>query len=493
MESYGIHWFRRDLRIAGNQALKWNWKKQDGRVIGLFCFDQSFLSREDFSVNRFQFFMKTMESLKKELQACGSDLLVVDALPMDFFPQLFQDLKSQGIDLPSSITWSKDYEPFSHERDKKVKELLQSHTIEVKNFRDHLLIEPEELNKPDGTGYQVYSPFARKWLEIFQSDEIQKRMSPQKKALEFLASASQDQFPEIFSFNWRKLFSEKLPYEDQLNHFLEQNGKRVTVPIPDAGSKAVMEALEEFEPSLDQYGEQRDFPATKGTSGFSFFLKNGSLTVPMIIEYFQLKPYKKKIHSRDNFFSELIWREFYYHILHRHPRVEAESFLPVYKDLDWQNNPDWLEAWKEGKTGFPIVDAGMRELKTTGWMHNRVRMIVASFLTKDLLIDWRLGEAHFMHQLLDGDLAPNNGGWQWAASTGCDPQPYFRIFNPWSQSKKFDPNGDYIQKYIPELKDLPAKELHEPILDHATYPKPIVDHKVQRELALEMYKSSREK
>ncbi|MEZ4871164.1 MAG: FAD-binding domain-containing protein [Bdellovibrionales bacterium] len=171
------------------------------------------------------------------------------------------------------------------------------------------------------------------------------------------------------------------------------------------------------------------------------------------------------------------------------PQVENQAFQEKYKDLNWNTNVEWLQAWKDGKTGFPIVDAGMRELKTTGWMHNRVRMIVASFLTKDLHIDWREGEAHFMHELLDGDLACNNGGWQWAASTGCDAQPYFRIFNPWSQSKKFDPDGEYIKKFVPELKDVPAKQLHEPIVNHSSYPAPLVDHSVQREKTLEMFKS----
>ena len=215
------------------------------------------------------------------------------------------------------------------------------------------------------------------------------------------------------------------------------------------------------------------------------------MTTGQILTYLKLEPYTKKTTGRDVYFSELIWREFYYHVLYRHPRVESESFNLKYKELTWENNKDYFQAWKNGKTGFPIVDAGMRELKETGWMHNRVRMIVASFLTKDLLVDWRWGENYFMETLLDGDLAPNNGGWQWAASTGCDPQPYFRIFNPWSQSKKFDPDGIYIKKHIPELKDVPSRNLHEPGIKVANYPQPIVEHKVQRELALAMYKKLR--
>ena len=191
------------------------------------------------------------------------------------------------------------------------------------------------------------------------------------------------------------------------------------------------------------------------------------------------------------FVSEIIWREFYYYILSRNPRVERESFNPLYSKIAWKNNEEWFSAWKEGRTGFPIVDAGMRELNETGWMHNRVRMIVASFLTKDLHIDWRWGEQYFMEKLLDGDLAPNNGGWQWAASTGCDPQPYFRVFNPYLQSEKFDPTGVYIKRFIPELKDCPVKLIHEPPQDlmNRNYPAPMVDHSVQRLEAIALYKS----
>lgn len=188
------------------------------------------------------------------------------------------------------------------------------------------------------------------------------------------------------------------------------------------------------------------------------------------------------------FFSELIWREFYYHILYYRPDVEFQSFLSKYRNLDWENNEKYFEAWKEGRTGFPIVDGGMRQLNRTGWMHNRMRMIVASFLTKDLLIDWRWGK-YFMENLLDGDMAANNGGWQWAASTGCDPQPYFRVFNPWLQSQRFDPKGFYIKNHVEELKKADPKDIHKPV-KHIGYPKPIVDHKVQREKVLSLYKSN---
>jgi deoxyribodipyrimidine photo-lyase len=234
---------------------------------------------------------------------------------------------------------------------------------------------------------------------------------------------------------------------------------------------------------LGQYDEARDIPGIPGTSQMSIFLKNGSITVAQIIAACKLTDGK--------YLNELIWREFYYHILAHRPDVETSAFHEKYNKLQWQNKESYFNAWQEGKTGYPIVDAGMRQLQETGWMHNRVRMIVASFLTKDLLIDYRWGENHFMKLLLDGDLAPNNGGWQWAASTGCDPQPYFRIFNPVLQSQRYDPDGDYIRRYVPELKDFDSKEIHEPwnSSKKSTYPKRIVIHAEQKEKALQLFKS----
>jgi deoxyribodipyrimidine photo-lyase len=486
MDPYGIHWFRRDLRIAGNLALKQNWKKNNGRVVGVFCFDKDFLSRDDFSVNRFQFFIETLSELKKELQEIGSDLLFLDVGPEQAFKTLMQELPQA----PSLISWGRDYEPYARQRDKKMKDIFTQQGVETISLRDHLLIEPHELEKAPGHGYQVYSPFARKWLTIYQDEVVQKRVELQRQSLSYMEKRLEGTVDKVFSLTWDELLKDN-PYKENLQKYTEENGKNVTVPIPSAGTLSAYKDLKAFAQRLDRYNDDRDMPSIEGTSRFSIYLKNGSLTVPQIISFFNFAPYKKKSSGRDSFFSELIWREFYYHILYRHPRVEKEAFLLKYDDLQWENNEEWFMAWKEGRTGFPIVDAGMRQLQQTGWMHNRLRMIVASFLTKDLLIDWRWGEAHFMHLLLDGDLAPNNGGWQWAASTGCDPQPYFRIFNPWTQSKKFDPEGNFIKTYLPELKDLSAKELHQPIEGHPTYPPPIVEHSRQREKALDLYKAEK--
>ena len=486
---YAIHWFRRDLRIAGNIALRRQFEDYEGHVLGLFCFDKKFLSRDDFSTNRFQFFLESLKSLKSELRTLGSDLLVLDTGPFEAFPELLETLQKAGKALPERVSFSRDYEPFARNRDAKLLKMFEAHDIESLVERDHLLIEPEELyrNRPE-EGYQVYSPFARKWLEISQSPEVQNRLRAQASGLKYLEKLDSSHIEAKFQLRWTKLLSGEFAYPDHLSEYLKENQKNVSVPIPKAGSLEAFRALKTFKAKINNYGARRDFPADSATSKFSMYLKNGSLSIPQVIAYLNLKPYKKKASGRDVFFSELIWREFYYHILYRHPNVETQSFIEKFRKLKWPNNKTFFKAWKKGTTGFPIVDAGMRELNTTGWMHNRVRMIVASFLTKDLLVDWRWGEKYFMEKLLDGDLAPNNGGWQWAASTGCDPQPYFRIFNPWLQSQKFDPEGLYIKKFIPELKDLPTKALHAPILGHSSYPEPIVDHKIQRGLALALYK-----
>lgn len=476
---FGLHWFRRDLRVASNPALLKNLKLHKGRVVGLFAFDQIFLDRPDFSHNRFQFFLKTLEALREELRSHGGELLVLNKGPQDVFPWLLKHLKSP----PALVSWNRDYEPFALQRDALVARFLTNQKIAVDTERDHLLIEPLELGKDENAkeGYQVYTPFSRKWRQIFATELVQNR----------LAELKNHRVPK-FQIQWKDLVDKSFLKNESLDSFLTANAKRVTVTIPKAGHGIALKKVKEFAKLLHEYKDARDYPAVAGTSHFSIYLKNGSLTIPMVISELGLKNYgKKPVSSRDVFLSELIWREFYYHVLFRHPRVETEAFLKKYQKIKWSTNTKHFQAWCEGKTGFPIVDAGMRQLKETGWMHNRVRMIVASFLTKDLHINWQWGEKYFMNLLLDGDLAPNNGGWQWAASTGTDPQPYFRIFNPWRQSERFDPQGDYIRKYIPELKNLSAEELHAPILGHKSYPEPIIDHSEQSKKAIQMYKMAR--
>ncbi len=484
---YGIHWFRRDLRVAGNPALQKNRQINQGRVLGLFCFDRAFLNRDDFSINRFQFFLETLLKLRDDLLKLGGDLLVLDQGPQISFPKIFRKLQDNDNPLPQLVSWNCDYEPFALRRDSEIEELCSSFSIDTVQERDHLLIEPHELAKDNGEPYQIYTAFAKKWLLISQQDHVAQRIEHARDSLKKQEAITKGSADKIFNLTWQHFFHRSKGFEDHLESYIVQNSRSVSVPIPQAGSSAALGALKRFRSSIDRYKETRDFPAVNNTSGLSIFLKNGSLTIAQIIAELELKPYNKKETSKDYFYSELIWREFYYHILYRFPHVEENSFLGRYNSIAWENNESWFSAWKEGLTGFPIVDAGMRQLKQTGLMHNRVRMIVASFLTKDLLIDWRSGENYFMQSLLDGDIAPNNGGWQWSASTGCDPQPYFRIFNPWLQSKRFDPKGSYIKQFIPELKDLPANQLHQPI-KHNNYPPPMVDHSAQKEKTLKMYK-----
>jgi deoxyribodipyrimidine photo-lyase len=489
-KNYGIHWFRRDLRVAGNPALQENWKKHQGRVVGFFCFDPVFLSRKDFSANRFQFFLNTLENLSFELKERGSDLLVLDEGPQKAFDRLFETLKEKKAILPSTVSFNRDYEPFAVDRDKKMAEYLSKQGLEIISERDHLLIEPSELLR-ERKPYQVFTPFRKKWMDLLSDPLIQRRVHIQKKGLDYLDLLEKGKAKPLFSLTWDGVTGNNKLFVDKLKKYQEENQKKVTISIPLAGSLPAYEKVKEFKKRVQDYGTNRDIPSVSGTSGLSIYLKNGSFTVAQITASLGLEAFGKKEGElgSSKYLSELIWREFYYHIIAAHPRVEHESFNPKYKNIKWQNRQSWFQAWKEGKTGFPIVDAGMRQLNQTGWMHNRVRMVVASFLTKDLLIDWRWGENYFMEKLLDGDLAPNNGGWQWAASTGCDPQPYFRIFNPWLQSAKFDPEGVYIKKYIPELRKVPAKLLHQPPENSLPgYFSPIIEHSIQKEEALKLYK-----
>ncbi len=486
---YGIHWFRRDLRVAGNKALNKQLIINNGAALGLCCIHNKELKKNHFSVHRFQFFLETLQCLQKELRLNGSDLLVLNMNPVDGISYVLETLKANALPLPSYLSWSNDYESSFLKDVQIIKEKLSSLGINYFHERDHLLIEPSELEKNNGLGYQVYSPFAKKWLNLFQTKTMHDRIKDQKEGISYLNQLEKNKLEKKYKLSWNTLFKRKKILSDSLQEFIRLNSKKVKIPIPLSGTLHAYKELKQFKQKhLNQYAETRDYPFLNGTSKLSSYLKSGSLTLPQIIYVLKLAPYNTKKTSQDVFFSELIWREFYFHILYHHPRVENEAFLEKFNALKWENNDSYFQAWMDGKTGFPIVDAGMRQLNTTGWMHNRVRMIVASFLTKDLLIDWRWGEQYFMENLLDGDLAANNGGWQWAASTGCDPQPYFRIFNPWLQSYKFDPDGKYIKKFIPELKNIRTQSLHEPIMNHPQYPPPIIDHQVQKKKALLLYK-----
>jgi deoxyribodipyrimidine photo-lyase len=488
----GLHWFRRDLRVIGNPALALNHERNGGSVLGIFCFDPTFLARPDFSPDRFGFFLQSLAALRRELRENGGDLLVLEGGPHAAFAELFRIMKDKEIRLPRTISWNRDYEPFARKRDLEMESFFSSQSLEVVTAADHLLAEPEEIF-PTGAGakefYSVFTPFARRWFEFLHSKSGTDRINQQVSALS----------PENrlrFKLSWGSLFQENQPPDDQLDRYLAEALRHVHVPLPPAGHAAAVTAVQAFANKLSKYSDDRDFPERNGTSRLSVYLKNGTITIRQIIAILGIGNTEFKDKSgQSTWLRELAWREFYYHILWHRPDVEHQAFLQKYQNLNWQNNIELFEHWKAGTTGFPIVDAAMRELKATGFMHNRCRMIVASFLTKDLLIDWRWGERFFMQKLFDGDLAPNNGGWQWAASTGCDPQPYFRIFNPALQSRKFDPDGRYISRYVPELSSLAGKpEIHEPHAEFARdkYYEPVVSHGTQRLRAMELFKTSQE-
>jgi len=285
MKSYGIHWFRRDLRIAGNLGFKYNFAQNEGRVVGLFCFDKEFLARGDFSVNRFQFFLKSLQELKKELRQLGSDLLFLDVGPLETFPKLFKEL-SMGVGKPGLVTWNRDYEPFARKRDSAMKGILNTHSIETKEFRDHLLLEPHEVfrSRPE-EGYKVYSPFAKKWMASFQQPKIGiNRIANQQAGLRFLKKASENSIEKVASLSWKDLLPAGFGGET-LKSYIEKNEKSVTVPIPSPSSKEIIQRLNTFESKIDSYGERRDFPIEHGTSQFSLYFKNGRLTVPQVVAY----------------------------------------------------------------------------------------------------------------------------------------------------------------------------------------------------------------
>lgn len=489
---YALHWFRRDLRVAGNEALHRLRKDYDGRVLGVFCFDKAFLSRDDFSVARFQYFLETLRALREEMLALGSDLLFLDVGPEEAFGALLKDLKKAKKPWPQSVGWNRDYEPFARVRDETMRLWFQNQGLHTLNERDHLLIEPHEIIKPTKPSepYQIFTPFSKRWRECLRSEDVKARLDFQAKGLTYLRAYRRGNIPKLFDITWSELLGKHDSWS-VFEDYAAKNRGRLTIELPEAGSLAALKRLEEFRKEIDRFALARDVPSLDATSRFSRFLKNGSLTIPQVISFYGLHEPRKLKGGEAKFLSELIWREFGYYILQKHPRVEKEAFDDRFQNILWTDNEDWFKAWKEGKTGFPIVDAGMRQLNTTGFMHNRVRMIVASFLTKDLHVNWQLGEKYFMDKLLDGDLALNNMGWQWAASTGCDAQPYFRIFNPALQQKKFDPEALYIKEFVPELRGLSAKDIHN-LKDSnrpKSYPAPIVDHTEERFVALALYKA----
>lgn len=426
-EAIFIFWFRRDLRLHDNAGL-YHALKTGIPVLPIFIFDTDILSdlknKKDIRVD---FIYRTISNMQQQLHKMGSTLYVLNGKPLDCFKKLTQQYKIAGV------YTNHDYEPYACKRDDEIKSFLERCGIAFHTFKDQVIFEKSEVVKDNGAPYTVYTPYSKKWKE--QLNEFYLKPYPTEKYAHNLLQHEPIAIPSL----------KDIGFESTV----------VSIPSTTLDEKVASD-----------YDKTRDIPAVRGTTRMSVHLRFGTVSIR------ELAAEARALNA--TLLNELIWREFYMMILWHYPQVVTESFKKEYDRIHWRNNSKEFELWCTGQTGIPIVDAGMRELNTTGYMHNRVRMIVASFLTKNLLIDWRWGEAYFGEKLLDYDLAANNGGWQWAAGTGCDAAPYFRVFNPELQTKKFDPQLKYIRKWVPEFESL-------------TY-KPIVDLKETRERCLKEYK-----
>ncbi len=460
--SRALCWIRRDLRLNDHRALFEACANHD-EVAVVFVFDTVILDAlENRSDRRVTFIMQSLLELDQGLRKRGSSLIVLHGNPVHEIPKLAHELKAEAV-----LT-ARDFEPYALERDEEVRQALANQTIDFQTVKDQVIFERGEILSLTGTPFKVFTPFSRRWLEKFE---------------ERVDAIAYD--PEL-----SKLIPESLasPYSMGLDYSLIRFTE--CQPWLDAGEQAGNAALTDFESRINEYGDARDIPSVNGTSLLSVHLRFGTISVREAVQ----TALQHESAGAKKWLMELIWREFYQDILANNPQVVSTTFDPTYAELEWPGIDEHFEAWKAGQTGYPIVDAAMRCFAETGWMHNRFRMIVASFLTKDLLVDYKKGEQYFAENLLDFDLASNNGGWQWAASVGCDAQPYFRIFNPYLQSRKFDPDGIFIRKWIPELAYLDNRSIHEPSEMEAVmsdYSLPIVNHAEQRATAIAMFQQAK--
>ena len=425
-----IFWFRRDLRLVDNAGLYYA-LKNNTNILPLFIFDENILNKlEDKSDKRVEFIHRSLQEINDNLTKIGSSLMVLHGEPKKIFEKIIRDYKIR------SVYANHDYEPKAIQRDRQIEELLHKHNISFHTYKDQCIFEKSEITKDDGTPYTIFTPYSRKWKAKIKS--FYTKSYPNTIYYSSFIQSKQFPFPSLAEIGF----------------------KNTNTAFP---KKSVSNSL------VKEYTEKRDFPGIEGTSRLSIHLRFGTISIRELA--------RKAVQLNETWLNEIIWRDFYMMILFHFPYVEHSAFKKNYNAIPWRNNEVEFEKWCKGKTGYPIVDAGMRELNNSGFMHNRVRMITASFLVKHLLIDWQWGEAYFAQKLLDFDLSANNGGWQWAASSGCDAAPYFRIFNPYEQTKRFDPHYEYIQKWVPEWQ-----EPH--------YPAPIVDHKAARERVLAVYKKA---
>lgn len=422
-----VFWFRRDLRLEDNHGLYMALKNGEP-VIPLFIFDANILSAlEDTHDARLTFIWQQLQAMDQALRDVGSSLLVKHGSPLEVWKALLEEHQV------SAVYFNHDYEPYARKRDQDIAKMLIEKEIVCKSYKDQVMFEKSEILTQQGNPYTVYTPYSKSW----------------KSALEGIP---------------------RYPSEDLKAHFWKAK-PQFFPSLADLGFVESSLSFPSKKPSpkiLKSYADERDIPHLDHTTHLGVHLRFGTVSIRKMVDLAQDYP---------TWLNELIWREFFMQILWHYPHVVTGPFREKYKAIQWRNAPQDFEAWCQGQTGYALVDAGMRELNQTGFMHNRVRMLVASFLTKHLLIDWRKGERYFAQKLLDYDLSANNGNWQWAAGTGCDAAPYFRIFNPMTQLKKFDPDLKYVKKWVPEYGT-------------SDYPEPIVDHKAGRERALAAYKSA---
>ncbi|WP_135826085.1 cryptochrome/photolyase family protein [Halorussus ruber] len=476
-----VHWHRRDLRVADNRALAE--AAADGEVLPVFVLDPDVLAHA--GPPRVAFLLGALESLRADYRELGGDLLVVRGDPREELPRIADE---RGAD---AIYWNRDYSGLAAERDSEVRLALDDAGVSRAAYHDALCHEPGSIRTNKGEHYSVFTYFWKKWRDRekddpFDAPEAGEVVSPETSSLPTLAALGFDD-PEA--------------------------------ETPPAGTEAARNRLQKFcEDAIFRYAEDRDYPAREGTSRLSPHLKYGTIGIRAVWQATEEAMERAEGHPNRGgtdddpepeegteaasvraYQSQLAWREFYAHVLSARPDVVSRNYKSYENDIGWREDAEALQAWKDGRTGYPIVDAAMRQLRREAYMHNRLRMVVASFLTKDLLLDWREGYDWFREKLVDHDTANDTGGWQWAASTGTDAQPYFRIFNPMTQGERYDPDAEFIREYVPELRDAAPKEVHgwhELAPDEREeiapdYPAPIVDHSERREEAIAMFERAR--
>ena len=440
MKKINIFWFRRDLRLQDNAGL-YHALKSGNPVLPVFIFDRNILDKlENRKDARVEFIHQELSRMQQELAAHSSSLLVRHGLPLEIWQQL-----SEAYEIEAVYT-NRDYEPYARERDAAVERLLGEKGIRFQTFKDHVIFEQLEVTKDDGLPYTVFTPYSRKWMAKLQAGTADASLESSAHLKPFDSDS--------LCQNFAKHRQEELPTLSDMG--FEPSG----IKFPD---RLVSQQL------IREYGQKRDLPGIQGTSRLGIHFRFGTISIR--------EKAAKALALSQVYLNELIWRDFYAMILWNFPHVATKPFRPEYEAIAWRNDEEEFRRWCEGTTGYPLVDAGMRELAQTGFMHNRVRMVTASFLAKHLLIDWRWGEAWFAEKLLDFDLASNNGGWQWAAGCGTDAAPYFRIFNPASQQQKFDKDLAYIKRWVPEYGT-------------SAYPAPVVPHELARSRCLETYKKA---